>query len=175
MPFPPPNPTTNPAPDSTRHVVIEPPKPSQTRLKQYIAVKYLKIDKQHSAKAHELVWLTEETALPFVSSHLLVPIDVAIREGLYPPIVESAPEKVADKIKQAVKEVMGTPETTASSELPAETNPPTEPPAGTKSLLGNKLRDAVQVKKSESQKATSEVAKIDAAKLAAIKAGGKAH
>jgi hypothetical protein len=147
----PPNNTTNPPPED-RHVVIEPPPPVQPRLKQYVPLQNFVIDSKTHAKALTLIMLTPNVALPFLSSNMLIPLDVAIRQGIYPPKKESPPEKTVEKIKKVVEEAMGI----------EETSPSTDP----KSILDNSLRDQVIAKKHQT-------AKIDPAKLAAIKAGGK--
>ena len=154
MPFPPPNPTTNPAPDNTRHVVIEPVKPAPPLLKQYFSLHNLKIDAKTSVKTFQQIQLTEAIALPFVSAHLMLPLDVAIREGLYPPRTESAPVQIAEKVKHTLKEIINLPD--------EDTSPPK---LTTTPILGNKLREEVQLKKVQT-------AKLDPTKLAAIKAGG---
>jgi hypothetical protein len=138
--------------DEVRHVVFEPEKPAQTRAKQYITLQNVTIDKT-SFGVHQQVYLTNEDATALLASRLITPIDVALREGIYPPRTATVHEKTVDKIAHVVKEVVGIPEAEPEAEAP-------------KVILGNKLRDAVQAKKIEA-------AKLDAAKLAAIRAGGK--
>jgi hypothetical protein len=142
--------------DEIRHVVFEPQKPVSTRLKQYITI----VPFEHDGKKYPpgvQVLLTEEVALPYLAGRFVTPMDVALRDGIYPERTHVAAEKVVDKIKHAVEEVVGI----ESSETPE----PEKPVEDSKTLLGNKLRDMVQAQKAET-------AKIDAAKLAAIKAGG---
>lgn len=143
---------TVPPKDETRHVVLEPLKPSQTRLKQYVTLSTLEINKTKYG-SFQSVSLTEDGALPYLSAHRILPLDVALREGIYPPTTEKTTHKTTEKIKAVIEDVTGldvTPET-----------PPTETPK--KSFLGNSLRDTIQTHK----------AKIDATKLAAIRSGGK--
>jgi hypothetical protein len=151
------NNTTNPTSDE-RHVVIESPGPVQPRLKQYVAIQNFEVDKKTIAKQNEVVMVTQDTAIPFVSANMLIPLDVAIRQGIYPPAKK--PTTVSEKVVKEVQEVV---EKVTGIKPASETD--TSAATESKSFLGNKLRDAIQAKKVES-------AKIDANKLAAIKAGG---
>lgn len=143
--------------DDTREVVIEPDKPSQPRLKQYIVQTNFS-DKKQDFKTGTMVRFTEADAAPFVASRFIVPLDVAMREGSYPV----APETKLEKVVQAVtgEDIPDTP-----AEVKASATD------GKKSFLGNALRDAIQKKKSQETPGLTPT-KIDQNKLAAIQSGG---
>lgn len=155
---------TVPPKEETRNVVIEPEKPAQPRKKQYVTLHGGEYDKQ-KASQFEVVWLTEDTALSLISARMIVPLDVAIREGTYPPKVSTAKSKVSEVVTQVAEEVTGL-DLDQSEAKVTEVTPST---TAKKSFLGNTLRQAVQTKKAQPEPAK---AKIDPNKLAAIKAGG---
>jgi len=123
-----------------------------------VALKNFLLDNKTSTKQYEVVMVTQDNAIPFVSANMLMPLDVAIRQGVFPPAKKpvTVAEKVTHEVQAVVEKVTGL--KTAS---PADASATAE----SKSFLGNKLRDVIQAKKVEN-------AKIDADKLAAIKAGG---
>lgn len=149
-----------------RHVVLEDQQTPQPRLKQYILLKEMPHSKKLKRhKIHDLVRLTNDEALPLVSAGIVVPIDTAIKLGVYPPKKES----LVDKLKEATKTAEEKP---LVEELKAETS---DTKTTEKSFLQNKLREAILKKKTESKSETGslESAQISAAKLEAIKSGGK--
>lgn len=155
---------TVPPKEETRSVVIEPPRPPQPRRKQYVTLHGGEYDK-HKAGQFELVWLTEEVARSAISARQIIPLDVAIREGVYPPKIATSKNKVTEAVTKVAEEITGLDLDKSETVITEVESSPT----AKKSFLGNKLRTAVQAKKTEP--ATTN-AKIDPQKLAAIKAGG---
>ncbi|OGV96942.1 hypothetical protein A2W24_02340 [Microgenomates group bacterium RBG_16_45_19] len=144
--------------DDTREVVIEPKKPPQVRLKQYVTVKAFTY-KKHDYQSGDLVLLTEADATAFLSGRFLIPLEVALNQGIYP----IAPESPLEKVVQAVTGE-DIPDTPAEAAILSSSG-------GKKSFLGNRLRSAVQKKKKAV--AATPITKIDLDKLAAIQSGGK--
>jgi hypothetical protein len=136
--------------DDVLQVVIEPPKPKQMRPKQFVVLKSFDAGKIN-AKKGTVIRLTQQDAIPYVSARFLLPLDVAIREKIY-PTSQPGKEGVVEKVVQKVTGI----------DIP-DADPQADDPK--KNFLGNRLREAIQAKKTENSK-------IDAAKLAAIRAGG---
>lgn len=152
------NTTTTVPMGDTREVVIEPTKPPQPRPKQYIAVTPLTYEKK-SYKPGDQILIPESDAFPLLAARQITPLEVALREGIYPRSQENLTEKVVETVTG--QEI---PDTKAEAQVAAA--------APKKSFLGNALRDAIQKKKAETNPGLAPT-KIDSAKLAAIKAGGK--
>lgn len=155
------NTTTSVNMSDTREVVIEPEKPDQPRLKQYVALKEISFNKKAYQPGQQFR-LTEADAMPFLAANHITPLEVAIRSGVFPRSKETVTEKIVEtvtgeNIPDTPAEVNATAQETASG--------------GKKSFLGNALRDAILKKKSETNPELT-ATKIDADKLAAIKAGG---
>lgn len=148
-----------------QHVVIEEKKLIQPRLKQYVPLRTISVDDNPKWKKNTIVYLTNDEAQPYVSAGILLPLAVAIRQGVY----TSQRETVVHMIKKAV---VGVAETETKSEAANAVKKDGEATGG-KKLIENKLREAVQAKKAEVAKETEEdKPKISAEKLAAIQAGG---
>lgn len=109
-----------------------------------------------------------------VSQRVVLPLSVAIKEKLYPP---QPKDSVVEKLKKAV---LGADESNALIDQSKGNVDTKSGEEGKKSFLSNKLREAVQDKRQEVEIAETNnasesdtKAKISAAKLAKIKAGGK--
>jgi hypothetical protein len=143
-----------------RRVVIEPPKPPITTLKQYVALIDFH-DGDIKAKKGQMVWIPANEATVLTAQNFVVPLNAAIRQGIYPPKDESFVGRfktIAQKAdERPVKETLQ--ESTQALQ------------EASKKLLGNQLRDVVQGR-SEAEDEEAK-AKLTADKLAAIKAGGK--
>lgn len=160
--------------NETREVVIEPEKPVQPRLKQYVALLGITVNKK-AYKTGDQVRLTEADALAYLASNQITPLEVALRSGIYPVSKETLSEKIVEVVTgEEIPDTKAEVEAQATAEGQSSSG-------GKKSFLGNALRDAIQKKKAETNPAGqsplggAELAptKVDAAKLAAIKAGGK--
>jgi len=127
----------------------------QSRPKQYVALQSVDLPKHPRWHKGQMVRLTESEALPLVEARILTPLNTAIVKGLYPTEKESVVERLKDAvIGEDEPEILQEKTTEAETENPQ--------PEGGKSFFGNRLRDAVQSKKS-----------LSAEKLAAIQSGGK--
>jgi hypothetical protein len=152
----------------------DPSKFTFPKLKQYVPVQDLKPKNvKETWKKGELIHIDPSEHRPYVAARLVLPLDTALREGIYNPSVSKT---VGSKIKDVV---IGKPEkdeavtaTETDSSKASEKDPED---TGSKKLLENKLRDAVQTKKAQNEEAALESGdkKIDQDKLAAIKSGGK--
>ena len=136
------------------------------RKKQYVALRNYKADGYKFSK-WEMVWMEEEEASTLVSQHTLMPYATAVNEGFWPP-----PEKVQESLDKKRLSLIQEAKEEEEKKEEEEEKPPAKPSSSIpKILLGNKLRAAVQKKKQAAKKPSR---KVTAAKLAAIKAGGKA-
>ncbi len=146
---------------NVRHVVIEPPKPKVTALKQYVALKDFR-DGDIKAKKNEMVRIPANDAMVLIAQNFVIPLSTAIRQGIYPPQDHS----IVGKIKQIAQKADERPvvETLQESTQTLQ--------EASKKLLGNRLRDIVQGQRQEDAQDAPKP-NVAADKLAAIKAGGK--
>ena len=83
--------------NETREVVIEPEKPDQPRLKQFIALQEISINKKNYHPGGQLR-LTETDAVPYIASFQITPLEVAIRNGTFPRSKETVTEKIVEAV-----------------------------------------------------------------------------
>ena len=112
--------------------------------RQYFVTRDYKNKELGKLKEDSIVLLPRETALPLVASKTLVILQLALKQGLYPP---KPKPKLVEKIKTATKRKRGRP----------------------RKYLGNKLRDKVQAKKRAKKTQLSKAEQNQITKLKAIK------
>jgi hypothetical protein len=150
--------------DNQRVVVMEGSRRPQPRLKQYVVlVENSNIKGLKKAKKHTVIRMTSEEAIPYVSAHILTPLDIAIKEGVYPPKKDT----LVEKLKTATQESKDRP---VAQNLQQTTSTKEDEK---KSFLGNKLREAIQQRKEETTESQSTPTVLPADKLAAIQSGGQ--
>lgn len=149
---------------NSRVVVMENDKPPQPRLKQYVlVVDEFNVKGHKSAKKNSVIRMTSEDALPYVSANMLIPLDIAIKENKFPPKKDT----LVEKLKTATQD-------SKERELAQTLNQSTTSKENEKkSFLGNKLREAIQQRKQETDKTQTYPTVLPADKLAAIRSGGK--
>jgi len=125
--------------------VSRPLTPEQLIVKrQYFVTRDYKNKELGKLKQGSVILLQPSLAFPLVSAHVLIPLQVALRQGLYPP---KPKPKLVTKLKTATKRKRGRP----------------------RKYLGNKLRDKVQAKKKAKKTQLSQAEKNQIIKLKAIK------
>jgi hypothetical protein len=154
--------------------------------KVYVVIKPVdKPDKyKGSWKAGQIIRINPEDYRHYIAGGIISPLDSAINQGYYDPVSRKVNEVPIIPVlnptpKETIKEEPKPTPKTDNKPATSTTSTPTESESP-KVVIGNSLKDAVQAKKSEIATKTAPeteekttTPKVNADKLAAIKAGGK--